>query len=724
MASAEPKDAEIELEFYEKFFIEKGLEPYPVQEQALGPIFRGENVMVTVPTGTGKTLLAKAAIFRALKRGQTAAYTTPLRALTEEKFRELSDDFGEANVGFATGDYKVNPGAPVQVLVAEILWNKIYDDRVTVPADIVVMDEGHYFNEPERGYVWEQSLIGLDPRSQLIILSATVGAPEAFCQWLYMTRRVPITLIRSSERKVPLFHEYREEYFLETVRALNAAQDVPTIVFAFSRNGCFDLARLLKSCARFTTKEEQEEIEREVDVQLLPGGLAAELRPLLLHGIGVHHAGILPRYRRLVEELTLRRLLKFVVSTETIAAGINLPAKRVLFPSLRKYIDRQARLLIPAEYHQMSGRAGRPQFDTEGIAITLAPEEIVQEFRKEIRDLKKRGLSSIEEEKIRQKHYNKAKTAAKAKADVVWDREAHAALVAGEPAALKSRTKINAEQILAIGLPDLATEALPGFELLASEVETAAESSKPLPSQDLPASQNLNIRTVIDNLLLPDHEKREAHKRLAMVTQNLQALGVLDEHGRQVKGEVIGQVRGIDGTFVYYFLMNHEPSFEIYRALCEFLIDHGVIQRLLNRKDEEAKKEWCRNRLRELRRENPHVAWEDVEEEYDREFPRELTPVERIHQAFIALVPHPELHGGKAAKNVWATMQDAEVGFVEFVEAHELHREEGNFFSYLSRVMKVAKQLHEVSKISDFADIEASIRARLVEIDPRVANER
>lgn len=725
MTAPELTDAEIELEFYERFFIEKGLEPYPVQEQALGPIFRGENVMVTVPTGTGKTLLAKAAIFRALKRGQTAAYTTPLRALTEEKFRELCDDFGEANVGFATGDYKVNPGAPVQVLVAEILWNKIYDDRVSVPADIVVMDEGHYFNEPERGYVWEQSLIGLDPRTQLVILSATVGAPENFCQWLYTTRRVPITLIRSDERKVPLYHEYREDYFIETVRQLNAAQDVPTIVFAFSRNGCFDYARLLKSCARFTTKEEQEEIEREVDVQLLPGGLALELRPLLLHGIGVHHAGILPRYRRLVEELTLRRLLKFVVSTETIAAGINLPAKRVLFPSLRKYMDGKARLLIPAEYHQMAGRAGRPQFDTEGIAITLAPEEVVQEFRREIKDLKKRGLSSIEEEKIRQKHYNKAKTAAKAKEDVVWDREAHTKLVEGEPAALRSRTKINAEQILAIGLPDLAAETLPGLELLAAP--EGADSSGRVsasPNDTLPASQNLNIKTVIDNLLLPDHERREAHKRLAMITRNLQALGVLDEHGRQVKGEIIGQVRGIDGTFVYYFLMNHEPSFELYRGLCEFLIDHGVIQRLLDKKDIEAKKEWCRNRLRELRRENPHVAWEDVEEEYDRAFPRELTPVEKIHQAFIALVPHPELHGGKSPKNVWATMEDSEKGFVDFVEEHELQREEGNLFSYLSRVMKVAKQLHEVSKLDDFAGIEASIRARLVEIDPRVANER
>jgi len=238
-------DSDIELGFYERFLIERGLEPYPVQEEAFAHIFAGENVLVTVPTGTGKTLMAKAGIFRALRSGRTAIYTTPLRALTEEKYRELSADFGDANVGFATGDYKVNPEAPIQVFVAEILWNRIYGDRVKQPADIVIMDEGHYFNDPERGYVWEQSIIGLDPRSQLVILSATVGYPEQFCQWVYLTRRLPMKLVRSDERKVPLYHEYREDYLVEAARALFGAGDCPAIIFGFSRSQCFDRARLL-----------------------------------------------------------------------------------------------------------------------------------------------------------------------------------------------------------------------------------------------------------------------------------------------------------------------------------------------------------------------------------------------------------------------------------------------------------------------------------------------
>lgn len=765
-----PSDADVELEFYEKFFIERGLEPYPVQEEATGRIFKGQSVLVTVPTGTGKTLMAKAGILRALRTRKTAIYTTPLRALTEEKYRELVDDFGAENVGFATGDYRVNAEAPIQVLVAEILWNRIYGDRMTHPADIVIMDEGHYFNDPERGYVWEQSIIGLHPRSQLIILSATVGYPEQFCQWVYLSRRIPMELVRSSERKVPLYHEFRESYLLETVKELFSSGDIPALIFGFSREQCFERARLLRSCPRFTSEEEKIEIERRATKVLLEVGIGPELKKLLAHGIGIHHAGILPSYRRLVEELTLDRLLKFVVTTETISAGINLPAKRVVFPSLRKVIRGKARILLPAEYHQMAGRAGRPQFDAEGIAITLAPEEIVQEFRKEIKDAK-RGGYAVDEERIKKKHYQRARTEAKTKNDVIWDQEIHKQLVDGQPAALKSRTQVTAEQILAIGLPDLAEEALPGAAILASEQErrkaaeaeaqaesgageggaggsptaevagggagtpaaevagsAAVNAGAPAPSTvpgvepgpPLAAYEKLDIRTVIDNLLLSDKEKREAHKRLAQITANMQALGVLDAHGRQVKGELIGRVRGADGLFLYFALMHHELTEEEIVQLVEFLVDHDIIQKVLNRKDEEKVREWVLARLRERRRDNPQVTWEDCEAEYWEEHPPVLSAIELVHQEFLAAIPHPELHGGKLKKTIWATMDAEELSFVAFVEKHDLAHEEGSLFTYLARVMKTARMIFEVSGMAQFQAIEGKIRQKLAAIDERV----
>jgi hypothetical protein len=701
---------DVEYDFYDKFFFAKNLEPYAAQEQALGHIFGGRSVLVSVPTGTGKTLIAKAAIFKALAAGQTAVYTTPLRALTEEKFRELEEDFGPDKVGFATGDYKVRPEAPVQVVVAEILWNRIFGERVKRPADLVVMDEGHYFNDFERGYVWEQSIIGLDPRAQLVILSATVGDADKFCQWVYLCRRVPMELVESFDRRVPLYHEYREEYLIETAKRLHTAGDTPAIVFVFSREGCFDTARLIKSCPRFTTDEERARVIELAAGALHPRGMGKELLPLLVHGIGVHHAGILPRYKQLVERLTMERLIRFVVSTETISAGINLPAKRVVFPSLRKFIQGKARLLTSAEYHQMSGRAGRPQFDTEGIAIVLAPEEVVQEIRKELKDAG-RGGYKVNEEKIRKAVYSRAKSEAQRTQEVTWDAAVHQSLVHGKPAPLRSQTKITTEQILAIGLPDLVVEKLPGE---AAELDLEKE---------LPASYHLNIKTVIDHLLLGEGERREAHKRLAHVTENMQALGILDEHGQQIAGDAVRKLRGIDSLFVYYCLMHADLVYPLARALVEYLTDHDVIQKILNRAGDEKKREWMRERLRERRRDEPQVSWDDVEEDYERMFPRELTPVEKLHSEFLAAVPHPELHGGKRVKAIWAEMEDKDLGFMDFVEEKGLASEEGNLFSYLARIMKFARMLHEATGLDEFATLDTAVRTRLAAVDERVLGE-
>jgi len=711
---------DIELGFYEKFFFKHDLEPYPVQEQAFARIFAGESVLVTVPTGTGKTLMAKAGIHKALESGQRAVYTTPLRALTEEKYRELCEDFGEVNVGFATGDFKVNREAPIQVEVAEILWNRIFGDRGKCPADIVIMDEGHYFNDFERGYVWEQSIIGLHPDAQLVILSATVGRPEQFCHWVELTRRVPMKLVESRERKVPLYHEYHESYLIETVRELAAAGDVPAIIFVFGRERCFETARLLKSCRRFTSDEEKQRIESLCDEALLDSGVGKELRALLVHGIGIHHAGILPRYKRLVEEMALERLVKFVVSTETISAGINLPAKRVVFPSLRKYIRRKARLVTPAEYHQMSGRAGRPQFDKEGIALVLAPEDVVQEMRKEIKDAKKKGYR-VDEDKIRRGVHARARAEAKRRDDVIWDADIHQQLVKGEPAELRSKTRITAEQVLAIGLPDLTVESLPGAgEEPEGEGGESGDAAQP---SGVRPHEKLDIVTVVDNLLLTERRRRESQKLLAQVTDNLRAIGVIDEHGKQVAGEMISQLHGMDGLFLYYAFMNHQFEYDDCRELVEFLIDHDVIQRILDRKVWEQRKEWIRDRLREKRQENPQVTWEDVEEEYEREFPRQLSRVETIHQEFSAKLPHPELHGGKVQKSVFATLEEEELGFLEFVDRHGLAHEEGSLFSYLIRVMNFSRTLLEVTTMEQFGIIEKRVRALLSPIDARLIKE-
>ncbi len=704
-------DGDLELAFYDQFLWSKNLTPYPVQEQAISAIFAGKSVLVTVPTGTGKTLMAKAALYRAFHRNERAVYTTPLRALTEEKYRELCDDFGEGNVGFATGDYKVNREAPIQVEVAEILWNRIVADKAVAPAELVVMDEGHYFNDPERGYVWEQSIIGLDPRVQLVVLSATVGHPEKFCQWAEVTRRVPLALVESRERKVPLVHEFREEMLIDTVKELAHAGDVPAIVFVFGREQCFEVARLMKSCRRFTTDEEKAKIEKLCDEALLPAGAARELRPLLGHGIGIHHAGILARYKQLVEQLALERLIKFVVSTETISAGINLPARTVVFPSLRKFIKHEARLLTSAEYHQMAGRAGRPQFDDKGLAITLAPEQITSDLKKELKDAAKRP--AYDEQKVKRSVYGRARMDAQKKGDLIWSPELHGELVRGEPAELRSKTKITAEQVLAIGLPDLSSTAVTELDARIA----AAEAS-------LPPSMRLDIVTLIDNLLLGDRDRKELQKILAQLVANMRAIGVLDEHGKQVAGQMIRELQGMDGLLIYYVLFNHQLEYVELRELVEYLIDNDIVQRVLDRKGEDEKREWMRTKLRELRMENPHVTWDDVETQWEKEHPRVLTKIELLHQELSSKIPHPELHGGKKPKSVWAQLEDSGASFLEFVEKHNLEHEEGNVFSYLVRVMSFARKLYEASQLPELEAMAERVRTLLARVDLRFIEAR
>nr|MBA2540166.1 hypothetical protein [Deltaproteobacteria bacterium] len=381
------------------------------------------------------------------------------------------------------------------------------------------------------------------------------------------------------------------------------------------------------------------------------------------------------------------------------------------FPALRKFIKKEPRLITAAEYHQMAGRAGRPQFDDRGLAITLAPEDIVSDLKKELKDARKQGPD--QETKIKKAVYNRARGDAQRKGEVIWTPEVHAELVKGEPAELRSKTKITAEQVLAIGLPDLAETTL----------GTEAEQRMAAAERSLPPSMRLDIVTVIDNLLLEDRLKKELHKTLAQLVANMRAVGVLDEHGKQIAGQMIRELMGMDGLFIYYVLFNHQLEYVELRALVEYLIDHDIIQRQIDRKDEDAKREWQRTWLREQRDAGAQVSWDDAMAAWEKANPRELTRVEIIHSELAAKIPHPELHGGKKAKNVWATLEDSGLGFLEFVEKHHLEHEEGNLFSYLVRVMNFARKLGEASKLTEFEDMAERVQRILASVDVRLVDD-
>ncbi|KZE95765.1 putative helicase HelY [Agromyces sp. NDB4Y10] len=439
-----PYDADAMYDAFVTWAEGRGFALYPAQDEAVIELVSGANVILSTPTGTGKSLVAVAA--HAASVARTAAdraagrpwgrtyYTAPIKALVSEKFFQLVEIFGAQNVGMVTGDSSVNHDAPIICCTAEILANLALRQGADAPVDQVVMDEFHYYGDGDRGWAWQVPLITL-PHAQFVLMSATLGDVTAIADDLSRRTGRDTARVTGVERPVPLHFSYARTPVQETVEDLIGTRQAPVYIVHFSQAAAMERAQALSSI-RVVTREQRDEIAEAIGGFRFTTGFGKTLSRLVRAGIGVHHAGMLPRYRRLVETLAQRGLLRVICGTDTLGVGINVPIRSVLITALSKYDGQRMRQLSAREFHQIAGRAGRAGYDTAGTVVVLAPDHEIENeaaIRKAGDDPKK--LKKV----VRKKP---------PAGFVTWGEGSFERLVAAEPEPLQPQLKLSAAMLI------------------------------------------------------------------------------------------------------------------------------------------------------------------------------------------------------------------------------------------------------------------------------------
>lgn len=369
-------DLEEAFDAFIEWTLELGIELYPAQEEGIMEVMSDHHVILNTPTGSGKSMVALGAHFWALAHGKRSFYTSPIKALVNEKFFSLCKIFGAKNVGMLTGDASMNRDAPIICCTQEILSTLALSEGDHGGIDYAIVDEFHYYGDRDRGMAWQLPLLALN-ECKFLLMSATLGDTTHIQEQLYKQTQVAVSLVQSTQRPVPLNFSYNLEPLHETIPELLHHNQSPIYVVSFTQSGCASIAQSLTSL-NLCTKEEKKAIQQSIKGTRLDSPYGSDMKRFLLAGIGLHHAGLLPKYRLLIEKLAQAGVLKVIVGTDTLGVGINVPIRTVVFNSLSKFDGRKNRLLTVRDFKQIAGRAGRKGFDNEGFVVCQAPDWIIE----------------------------------------------------------------------------------------------------------------------------------------------------------------------------------------------------------------------------------------------------------------------------------------------------------------------------------------------------------
>ncbi|AXK31956.1 DUF3516 domain-containing protein [Streptomyces armeniacus] len=682
-------DPDALFETFSSWAEERGIALYPAQEEALIEVVSGANVILSTPTGSGKSLVAAGAHFAALARDQVTFYTAPIKALVSEKFFDLCKLFGTENVGMLTGDASVNADAPVICCTAEVLASIALRDGENADIGQVVMDEFHFYAEPDRGWAWQIPLLEL-PHAQFILMSATLGDVSRFEADLTRRTGRDTAVVRSASRPVPLSYEYRTTGLTETLTELLETHQSPVYIVHFTQAQAVERAQALMSI-NMCTRAEKDEIAQLIGNFRFTTGFGRNLSRYVRHGIGVHHAGMLPKYRRLVERLAQAGLLKVICGTDTLGVGVNVPIRTVLFTALTKYDGNRVRTLRAREFHQIAGRAGRAGYDTSGFVVAQAPEHVVENEKA----LAKAGDDPKKRRKVVRKKAPEG--------FVNWGEQTFEKLIASEPEPLNSRFRVTHAMLLAV-------IARPGdpFQAMRKLLEDNHEDRR---SQLRHIRRAIAIyRSLLDGGVVEqldaDDPAAEGGKRRIRLTVDLQ------------QDFALNQPLSTFALAAFELLDPESPSYALDMvSVVESTLDdpRQILAAQMNKAKGEA--------VAEMKADG--IEYEDrMERLMDISYPQPLEEL-LFHAYGLYRKSHPWVGDHPLSpKSVIRDMYERAMTFGEFVSFYELARTEGIVLRYLASAYKALQHtVPDDLKSEDFQDIIEWLGEMVRQVDSSLLDE-